>query len=421
MRLRHSSSVLLTSLTIALLALAHLSCRGSSSKTVQTSVELPSEEKPSESRVDSSTEGSLAELDVILARSLELGLVAGVLHAESMKTGDRWISAAGVRDLQSKELVQTDDRFRLASITKLFTAAAVLKLRDNRELQLSDSISSYISGRVLEQISGFDEVTIAQLLSHSSGLADFSTGKEFWSEVFSGRGLNRNLTPLESLEFANGKAPLSPPVDPGEGSFYSNTNYFLLGLLIEKVTGQSYSEAVESLVAQPLGLDSIGMENDSAIIVSSFTIPDSGGSIEAGMKARGVDQLREDGLVDLTRIYERYNAWAFAAGGLSSNAQDLAKFAVSIKGDFLSPESRAVFRSIFSSEQDGTTYFGGSGGADGISTILLEIDDRWRIVVLTNTTGIPDLSSGRIFWEAVEALNSHAGFTLPSGEALSDN
>jgi D-alanyl-D-alanine carboxypeptidase len=344
-------------------------------------------------------------LDAAMERAISRGLVGATVLVEELASGRRWVRAAGIRDFERRSAVQAGDRFRLASITKAFTAAAVLRLSDMGRLNLEDRIAEHLDAELLGELANFEGVTIRQLLTHSAGMADFSTGPEFTRAIFAGRGLWRNLSPTELLAFAAGKPPLSQPVAPGEGAYYSNTHYFLLGLLIEKITGRPYADSIHDLVAGPLGLESVGFEGGtqgSGIVVSSFTVPDSGGPIREAMRAKGRGPIRDDGLVDLSQLYESYNYWAFAAGGLLCNVADLAEFTHQVLGDFLSPDSRDLFVRVFTTGRStGGTYFGFGGGADGISTILLMVNNEWLIVVLANTTGIPGISATEIIREVL--------------------
>ena len=135
------------------------------------------------------------------------------------------------------------DPFRIGSITKVFTAISILQLVDDRLIDLDDLVADYV-----ETVP--DGVTVRDLLSHTSGIANTHDVRNYVGMLVDDP--ERAWTPQETLNLV---AELPPVFEPGGGHRYSNTNYLILGLLIEELTGQPYHEVVRSLIIEPLGLD----------------------------------------------------------------------------------------------------------------------------------------------------------------------
>jgi D-alanyl-D-alanine carboxypeptidase len=174
-------------------------------------------------------------------------------------------------------------RFRVASVTKTFTATLVLQLVDQKRLGLDDPVRRYLPGVLPAE----DTITIRQLLAHRSGLVDF-TDYDAWlrKAVHS-----TSIGPIEALRFAASKPLL---FKPGSGRGYSNTNYVALGLVIEKVTGHSFGQELRQRILEPLALS-------HTELATTARLPD---------------------LPD--RIYDPA-LWS-AEAGIVSSAQDLARF-----------------------------------------------------------------------------------------------
>ncbi|MEU7049771.1 serine hydrolase domain-containing protein [Streptomyces eurythermus] len=166
------------------------------------------------------------------------GGTPGVL-ARADRAGEVWHGTSGVADLRTGRPRLPRDRFRIGSLTKPFIATVVLQLAAEPVYGLS------IDGR---------RITLRRLLQHTSGLYDYIdddgfratfTGPAFLSHRYDG------ATPEELVRTDLAHEPL---FDPGDGWSYSNTNYILAGMVIEKATGNSYATAVERRIIRPLGL-----------------------------------------------------------------------------------------------------------------------------------------------------------------------
>ncbi len=137
-----------------------------------------------------------------------------------------------------------DDAFRIGSITKVFTALATLQLVDAGVLSLDAAVVDHVSR--IEVPAG---ITVRDLLQHTSGLPNLTNRPDFWDQVFG--DLGRRWAPEEAIDLITGR---DQAFDPGSEFGYSNTNYIVLGVLIEEVTGQLYHEVVRNGILAPLDL-----------------------------------------------------------------------------------------------------------------------------------------------------------------------
>jgi CubicO group peptidase (beta-lactamase class C family) len=218
----------------------------------------------------------------------------------------------GLGQVEAGAPITCDTRFRIGSITKQFTAAAILKLEEQGKLSVNDPVSKYIpdwpKGR---------EVTLRHLLNHSSGIHNFTDKPAFQSHV-------TKAVPLETLvsSFKND----SYDFDPGKKFRYSNSGYVLLGLIVEKVSGESYDAFLRKTFFEPLGMTNTGVYPSGAPLTNEAF----GYSYENGAVRRSVNW-------DMSNVP--------AAGNLYSTARDLFVWNESLfAGKVLSTESaRAAF------------------------------------------------------------------------------
>ncbi len=170
----------------------------------------------------------------------------------SLYISDRchWQGAAGFTRQDPDVRVTPDTLFAFGSITKTMVAAIVLQLAEEKKLGLDDKLGKWITGyRNIDPA-----VTVRQLLNHSSGLNDFMGSRRFRSDVRADPDLR--FSPEDVLKYV--RRPLAPS---GEGTHYTNTNYILLGLIVEAVTGNPFEHELEKRITGPLGLSNTSLAN----------------------------------------------------------------------------------------------------------------------------------------------------------------
>ncbi|PZH16766.1 peptidase M15 [Streptomyces sp. NTH33] len=223
----------------------------------------------------------------------------------------------GIADRGTKEPVNTDDRFRIGSVTKTFSAVVLLQLAAEGRVRLDDPVGHYLPGLLPDA-----RITVRHLLSHSSGLYDY-TSDLFARTVPGFEAVRTRVFTYRELLGLSLRRPLTQA--PGAGYAYSNTNYVVAGLLIEKLTGHPVRTEYENRIIKPLRL------GDTFYVHPGMKIP--------GRHTRGYltpDEARAP-LVDAT---EQTVSWAQSAGALISSTRDLNTFLSALLGGRLLPAAR---------------------------------------------------------------------------------
>lgn len=322
--------------------------------------------------------GLAERIDALAQQAIADGKLAGVQVAVKLHGHTVVAKGYGSADLENGLPMRTSSVLKIGSLTKQFTAAAILRLADEGRLALSDLVTDYLPDYPMHGA----RITIHNLLSHTSGIPEYLDPDS--------PDLAKEVDAQSCVDLVK-NLPLN--FQPGESWEYSNTNFVLLGLIIKKVTGQSYEDYVRDHLFPAAGL------RQTYYCANESIIPG---------RARGYDT---------GRIPETFNnagnfgmGWAGAAGALCSTTLDLLTWQEAlISGAVISPKSRALMitPSVFN---DGTTSTYGYGlfvadfeghkrifhGGDipGFSGWLaLYPDDGLEIAVLGNvhTSAIPDL------------------------------
>ncbi|RZK26147.1 MAG: class A beta-lactamase-related serine hydrolase [Flavobacterium sp.] len=153
----------------------------------------------------------------------------------------------GWKDHKSNKLNDTSSIFQIGSLTKQFTSAIIFKLQEERKLSISDALTKFLPG-----FPNGDKITLHQLLTHTSGLYDYTnelTPLKFILNKTRSKNAILSIFRNRPLEFA-----------PGSKFRYTNSGYFLLGLVIESVTGKNYEQVVRELIFKPTGMVSSGFD-----------------------------------------------------------------------------------------------------------------------------------------------------------------
>ncbi|MGW9630219.1 serine hydrolase domain-containing protein [Agromyces sp. NPDC055520] len=177
-----------------------------------------------------------------------------------------WAEAYGTADLVTGAAAATDMHQRIASVTKTFVGTVVLQLADEGELSLDDPIDHYVPG-----VPNGSRITLRELITMTSGLPNYSDNPEWGADFLSDTGAQ--WAPQQLLHDA---WAMPTSFAPGSDMEYSNTNFVLLGLVIEEVTGQSLDEAVQTRILDPLRLTSTIYPTDAAVPsphLGGYTLP----------------------------------------------------------------------------------------------------------------------------------------------------
>ncbi|MFI0923551.1 serine hydrolase domain-containing protein [Streptomyces sp. NPDC021012] len=242
----------------------------------------------------------------------------------------------GVRDRVSGAPMDTRARFRIGSVSKTFSTVVLLQLVEEGRLELDASVNRYLPGLLPD-----DRVTVRHLLTHRSGLADY-TNAMFADTVPGFEAVRKRVFSYQKLVDLSLSEPRTN--QPGAAYAYSNTNFVVVGMLIEKLTGAPVSEAYEQRIFEPLELRD-----------TSYVHPDT--RIE-GLHVRGYLHPDADGdpLVDST---EQTVSWAQSAGAVISSPADLNTFTSALmRGRLLSPAMLEAMTKVTPVGTTGTRFYG---------------------------------------------------------------
>ncbi|WP_171169192.1 serine hydrolase [Streptomyces sp. I05A-00742] len=256
-----------------------------------------------------------------LEAQVEAG-VPGVL-GEARDRDGKWYGSAGVADRDTHRKRLPGDRFRVGSISKVFSSVVLLQLEAEGKLSLDDTLERRLPGTVRGNGNDGSRVTLRQVLNHTSGIFNYTDDPAFQKTLTTDFFKHRFETrkPAELLRTALAHRP---DFRPGEGWNYSNTNYVLAGMVIEKVTGHSYASEIERRVLKPLGLRATTLPGTSARMPAPH--------------GRGYSRLSDDPDAKIYDTTELNPSWAWAAGEIISTTGDLNRFYGALLGGRLLPE-----------------------------------------------------------------------------------
>ncbi|UGT41257.1 beta-lactamase family protein [Nocardia yamanashiensis] len=327
---------------------------------------------PAVGRADTAAPAGYTEAREILQRLTTTDEVPGALLAVHGPRG-RTVLSSGVADIRTGAEMLDDNRFRIGSMTKMFVATVVLQLAGEDHLALDAPIERYLPGVV----EGGNEISVRQLLQHTSGLPDYVQYLDM-DQVL--RSMSTHYEPRELVRLA-----LAHPrvFAPGTGWDYSNTNYLLAGMLIEKVTGQPSGAEIERRILQPLGLRDTSVPGDLSAI--------------PGAHPRGYAKPAGS-LIDLTEFNPSI---AGASGEMISSTSDMERFLTALlDGRLLRPaelEAMMTTRPIGDAGGNayglgltssplpcGGSYWGHDGDIFGFSTISGATTDGRTATIMVN-------------------------------------
>ncbi|MEM9877325.1 MAG: serine hydrolase domain-containing protein, partial [Myxococcota bacterium] len=193
-----------------------------------------------------------AALDDGLERAFEAQIAGGVVAAAITPTCGLWQGAEG--EAAPGEAMTPDRLVRLASITKTYTAVAILKLVSQGKLSLDDTLDGYN-----DTVAHADRITMRHLLRHQSGVFNYTDDRAFMNRAIAS-GLP--YSPQTIVDIANAR---DPDFLPGEGNGYSNTGFTLLGMVLEQVAEQTAGATIREEVLAPYGLDATFLDGDETL------------------------------------------------------------------------------------------------------------------------------------------------------------
>jgi CubicO group peptidase (beta-lactamase class C family) len=286
----------------------------------------------------------------------------------------------GMADIGYGIPVSTLTKFRIGSITKQFIAAAILKLQEEGKISVRDTLSKFIP-----DFPRGSEVTIHHLLTHTSGIHSFTNRTDFLRTATVSTTSKEMIDTIKSDKF---------DFNPGENFQYNNSGFFILGYIIEKITGKPYGEYLKETFFTPLGMKNTGVHTSVAILENEAT----GYAINNGAfeKALNWDMSRAGGAGSLYSTVEDLYTWneaLFNGKVLSAESLKAAFTPVTLNDGSKPTEMQYGYGWVLSKARD-LTFINHGGGLHGfLSYLTRQPENNLTVVVLTNCTPAQDNTS----------------------------
>lgn len=287
---------------------------------------------------------------------------------------------------KEKKPIDAATKFRIGSVTKMFTAILVFQLAEEGKLKLTDTLSKFFP-----LIPGAGGITVENILAHRAGIHDIVQDRNFRPS---------RTQPISKDEMLAIIAKTTPDFEAGAKYSYSNTGYFVLGCIIEKVTGKSFEEVLNKKITSKIGLK------------DTYT----GNNIDVNKNESLSYKLGRD----WEQQPETHTSILFGSGSLTSTPADLAKFIQALFDlKLISKESLGRMMQLKSGMDtftyNGKTLYGHTGGVDGFGSWLVYLpDEKLAVCYATNAKVYPvsDIMDGifNIYWDKP--------FTIPAFESL---
>ncbi|MCR3745825.1 D-alanyl-D-alanine carboxypeptidase [Actinomadura glauciflava] len=332
--------------------------------------------QPQSNRAPSSQDDFQGMLDDLVKTKAATAVLLRVRTAG----GGEWSGAAGLSDVRTGRPADPAGYFRIGSVTKTFAATVLLQLVDERRLRLDDPVAEHLPGVVPDG----ERITVRQILQHTSLLRDYMSDPGWSTNRWRGAQRFRAYKPDRLLA----QAFRTPAQNPPDVTWkYSNTNYVVVGKLIERLTGRPYGDEVERRVLRPLRLTQTIVPGDRPGLPRPH--------------AHGYALLPDGRTVDATRMNPSLD---WAAGEMISTTRDLGRFLDGLLGGrLLSPATLAAMRAVHPTGAGfayglglqeyalpcGKRMIGHSGQLIGYTTYALRSDDGRQMNLSVNLGSSP--------------------------------
>ncbi|MFG2132413.1 serine hydrolase domain-containing protein [Streptomyces sp. NPDC048751] len=250
-----------------------------------------------------------------------------------------WSTTAGVGDMTTGAPRSPEDHYRVASVTKTFVATVLLQLEAEGRLSLDDTVEEWLPGVVRGNGHDGRRITLRHLLNHTSGIYNYTRDPAFRRTYLEGFLEHRydTVPPERQIAVAMTHAP---DFAPGTDWNYSNTNYTLAALVVEKATGRSYGDEIRRRVVAPLGLRSTSLPGTRP------TLP--------APSSRAYGKLSEDTTSPTYDVTEFNPSLTYGSGEMISTSSDLNRFFTAlVRGRLLPPRQLKEMKTTVKIETDG--------------------------------------------------------------------
>ncbi|MFB7270423.1 serine hydrolase domain-containing protein [Streptomyces sp. NPDC056244] len=281
-----------------------------------TALVAPAVANPAPERTATAHRATQEALDA----AVEEGVPGALARADDRK--GTWNGSAGVADRDTGRPRLPQDRFRVGSITKTFVATVLLQLEAEGRVDLDDTVDSVLPGVVRGNGNDGRRITLRQLLNHTSGVFNYTEDEGLQEKIFGDGFFEHRYDTWKPRELVDIALAHQPNFAPGTSWSYSNTNFILAGMAVEKLTGRPYATEIERRILRPLGLRS------TTVPTTDPRMPQPSG--------RAYSILIPDPAAPIHDVTELNPSVAGAAGGMISNPADLNRFySALLKGKLL--------------------------------------------------------------------------------------
>lgn len=279
----------------------------------------------------------------------------------------------GMANMEWNIPIETDTKFRLGSITKQFTSMLILQLVQEGKIKLEGKLTDYLPD--YRKDTG-DRITIHQLLNHTSGIPSYTGLPNFFQEI------SRN--PYSVSDFVKKYASGDLEFEPGAKMNYNNSGYFLLGAIVERVTGKTYEQALKDRIFDPVGMKNTGYDHHAAILA----------------KRAAAYEKRPGGYINAPYLDM---SLPYAAGSLYSTVEDLYLWDQALYTEkLLSPQLKelmykpglsnyaygwVVRKAPLGAQGEQVTIIEHGGGINGFNALISRMPENKNLIVLLNNTG----------------------------------
>jgi len=297
-----------------------------------------------------------------------------------------WFDSHGFTDISESEQLESDDLFAIGSITKTYTATIILQLVEEGKINLDSLAIKYVPDSlktILDSMQYGSDVKVIHLLNHTSGIFSYTWIEQFFIDRYA--DLSQSISVYEIMNYVTEYGWFVNY--PGTEYHYSNTNYVILGVIIEHITGKSYKDNLEERILNPLNLSNTFLAEG---MLGSYP--------QEIIHGYDFDYGR------ITDIHEfNFDASCWAAGGIISNTTDLNKFITALcKGELF--ESTITFQLMLGLDDDNWyglgifvrehpdvgNYYGHGGGHQGTNSVIFyfpSLDCSYSSCITINGNG----------------------------------
>jgi D-alanyl-D-alanine carboxypeptidase len=363
--------------------------------------------------VDTDTNALKQQLQIKLDEWHKAGKFPGATLGVALANGESFSLAVGYSDAPAKRRMKPTDRMLAGSVGKTFAAATALQLVKEGKINLDEKIEKYLGGEPwFSRLPNAKDITVRQLMNHTSGLVRYEFKDKFTRDLTANP--EKRWQPAELLAYLfDEKAPFAA----GQGWDYSDTNYIVLGMIIEKVTGKKFYDEANRRLIKPLKLTNTIPQDGMRLagVVQGYAGPNN--------PFGGKDEMIQAGKFIINPQFE------WTGGGYASTAGDLARWAKMIyegraystdllpqvldgvAAPMLGKETRYGLGVIIRKTAAGTSY-GHSGFFPGYMTDMMYFPEQKIAVAVQVNTSVPrDLGKplSRVLWEVFEIIKETGG------------